>query len=101
MDPLVAVLDSNFWLTVHVITITLGYSRRVADRGLVARLSVDAGARARQWRQNVPPRADRAVYGGICLTLFLSLVGTVLGGIWANYSWGASGAGTRRKTARC
>ena len=30
----------------------------------------------------------RAVYGMICLTLFLSLVGTVLGGIWANYSWG-------------
>jgi ABC-type transport system involved in cytochrome c biogenesis permease subunit len=24
----------------------------------------------------------------LCLTLFLSLVGTVLGGIWANYSWG-------------
>jgi cytochrome c biogenesis factor len=24
----------------------------------------------------------------LCFTLFLSLVGTVLGGIWANYSWG-------------
>lgn len=30
----------------------------------------------------------KAVYGCICLTVFLSLVGTVLGGIWANYSWG-------------
>ncbi len=27
-------------------------------------------------------------YGCVCFTLFLSLVGTVLGGIWANYSWG-------------
>ena len=28
------------------------------------------------------------MYGCICLTVFLALVGTVLGGIWANYSWG-------------
>ena len=32
MDPLVAVLDSNFWLTIHVITITLGYFGRIAQR---------------------------------------------------------------------
>ena len=30
----------------------------------------------------------RIAYGFICAGLFLSLVGTVLGGIWANYSWG-------------
>jgi cytochrome c biogenesis factor len=30
----------------------------------------------------------RVAYGFICAGLFLSLVGTVLGGIWANYSWG-------------
>jgi cytochrome c biogenesis factor len=28
------------------------------------------------------------VYGTICFGLFFSLVGTILGGIWANYSWG-------------
>jgi ABC-type transport system involved in cytochrome c biogenesis permease subunit len=30
----------------------------------------------------------RAAYGCVCFTLFLSLIGTVLGGIWANDSWG-------------
>jgi len=30
----------------------------------------------------------RVAYGFICAGLFLSLVGTILGGIWANYSWG-------------
>lgn len=30
----------------------------------------------------------RIAYGFICAGLFLSLVGTILGGIWANYSWG-------------
>ncbi len=30
----------------------------------------------------------RIAYAFVCAGLFLSLVGTVLGGIWANYSWG-------------
>jgi ABC-type transport system involved in cytochrome c biogenesis permease subunit len=30
----------------------------------------------------------KVVYGCVCLTLLLSLTGTVLGGIWANDSWG-------------
>lgn len=30
----------------------------------------------------------RMSYGFVCAGLFLSLVGTILGGIWANYSWG-------------
>lgn len=30
----------------------------------------------------------RIAYGFICAGLFLALLGTVLGGIWANYSWG-------------
>jgi ABC-type transport system involved in cytochrome c biogenesis permease subunit len=31
---------------------------------------------------------NRIAYAFVCAGLFLSLVGTVLGGIWANYSWG-------------
>jgi ABC-type transport system involved in cytochrome c biogenesis permease subunit len=88
MDPLVAVLDSNFWLVVHVITITLGYSAGLLSAALshgylLARaLGLDGGDRGLQ------RSLTRAVYGTICFTLFLSLVGTVLGGIWANDSWG-------------
>jgi ABC-type transport system involved in cytochrome c biogenesis permease subunit len=89
MDPLVAVLDSNFWLSTHVVTIAFGYAG-----GLVAaflahvyvfmRLLNLGGSADRDLRRAL----TRAVYGCVCLTLFLSLVGTVLGGIWANYSWG-------------
>jgi ABC-type transport system involved in cytochrome c biogenesis permease subunit len=88
MDPLVAVLDSNFWLTTHVITITLGYSAGLlsafmsAGFVLLCGLGLDGGDR------DLRRSLTRAVYGMICVTLFLSLVGTVLGGIWANYSWG-------------
>jgi ABC-type transport system involved in cytochrome c biogenesis permease subunit len=88
MDPLVAVLDSNFWLTTHVITITLGYSAGLLSAFLATGfvlfrcLGLDGGDK--ELRRSL----TRAGYGMLCLTLLLSLVGTVLGGIWANYSWG-------------
>tara|TARA_R110002096_G_scaffold159011_2_gene324574 strand:+ start:5474 stop:7837 length:2364 start_codon:yes stop_codon:yes gene_type:complete len=88
MSPLEAVLDTNFWLWIHVTTINVGYCS-----GLLAALAahfyiigqafnVDTGNRD-QYRS-----LTRIVYGIACFSLFFSLVGTVLGGIWANYSWG-------------
>ena len=88
MDPLVAVLKSNYWLATHVVTVTLGYSG-----GLMACfLSIVyvhlrlAGVieNDRKFRRFM----TRAVYGIVCFTLFFSLVGTALGGVWANDSWG-------------
>lgn len=88
MDPLVAVLRSNYWLTTHVITITLGYAG-----GLVAALLgmvyvLLRGLRLDGGDKSLRRSLTRSVYGMVCLTLILSLVGTVLGGIWANDSWG-------------
>jgi ABC-type transport system involved in cytochrome c biogenesis permease subunit len=87
-NPLVAVLDSNFWLATHVITISLGYSAGLLSAFLslvyvlIRGLNLDGGDK------DLRRSLSKAVYGCICLTVFLSLVGTVLGGIWANYSWG-------------
>jgi ABC-type transport system involved in cytochrome c biogenesis permease subunit len=88
MDPLVAVLDSNFWLTIHVITITLGYSAGLLSAFLSAAYILMRGLRLDGNDKELRRALTRAVYGMLCFTLFLSLVGTVLGGIWANYSWG-------------
>jgi ABC-type transport system involved in cytochrome c biogenesis permease subunit len=87
MEMMRAVLDSNFWLATHVITITIGYSGTFL-----------AGAIAIAWtiRRHLVRRPDpvtsRALgattYGIICFALFFSFVGTVLGGIWADQSWG-------------
>lgn len=88
MDPLVAVLKSNFWLSTHVVTVTIGYMGGLAAAGLssiylFARvLGIDEGDK--RWRRAM----TRIAYGMICFTLFFSLIGTVLGGIWANDSWG-------------
>jgi ABC-type transport system involved in cytochrome c biogenesis permease subunit len=88
LDPLVAVLRSNYWLSTHVITITLGYASGLIAAllsivyVLLRSLGLDGGDAS--LRRSV----TRAVYGCVCLTLVLSLIGTVLGGIWANDSWG-------------
>ncbi|MDA7862404.1 cytochrome c biogenesis protein CcsA [Akkermansiaceae bacterium] len=88
MDPLVAVLNSNYWLATHVVTVTLGYSG-----GLVACFLSQVYVHLRlagviEGNKSFQRFMTRAAYGIVCFTLFFSLVGTVLGGIWANDSWG-------------
>jgi ABC-type transport system involved in cytochrome c biogenesis permease subunit len=88
MDPLIAVLKSNYWLTTHVITITLGYAAGLLSAFLAFVYLIVRGLRLLDDDRDARRFFTRAVYGMICLTLFLALVGTVLGGIWANDSWG-------------
>lgn len=80
MPVLVAVLDSNFWLTIHVLTITVGYA------GVVA-----AGAAA-HWHLLMLRRGEQdgseIVRGLMAFGLFFTFVGTLLGGVWADQSWG-------------
>lgn len=88
MDPLVAVLDSNYWLTTHVITITAGYAAGLVSAFLSFGYLLMRGLGLDDGDKDLRRSLTRAVYGMICFTLLLSLVGTVLGGIWANDSWG-------------
>ena len=88
MPQLVAVLDTNFWLATHVTAITLGYSA-----GMVAALlaSIYLITKAVGFRRADPAfhhGLARMVYGVLCFGLIFSTVGTILGGIWANESWG-------------
>ena len=86
IDPLVPVLRDNMWLTVHVLTITLGYAAFTLAMGL-GHLNLGlyffAPAKAALLK-NLSLFLYRALQVG---TLFLA-VGTALGGIWASYSWG-------------
>ena len=87
MEMMRAVLDSNFWLATHVVTITIGYSGTFLA-GIIA-----IGWTLRRHLARAPdPAATKAmgsmVYGVIAFALFFSFLGTVLGGIWADQSWG-------------
>ncbi len=88
MPTLEAVLDTNFWLSTHVTSITFGYSA-----GLLAALVGMVYVLGRVFglgkeAHDTYAAIGRTVYGVICFGLLLSIVGTILGGIWANDSWG-------------
>jgi ABC-type transport system involved in cytochrome c biogenesis permease subunit len=87
LEMMRAVLDTNFWLATHVTCITLGYSATFLA-GFLGILFILIGL--------LTPRLDRElfrslgsmIYGTLCFATLLSFVGTVLGGIWADQSWG-------------
>ena len=82
MKMLVAVLNTNFWLSTHVLCITLGYGWCIITSLLahtwLARtaLGKDAG------------NLMRGLKTLTLLSLLFTAIGTLLGGIWADQSWG-------------
>ncbi|MEM7146623.1 MAG: cytochrome c biogenesis protein CcsA [Verrucomicrobiota bacterium] len=83
-----AVLDSNFWLTTHVIAINIGYCGGLLAAGLAHVYLVCRIFGVAKQDRTLYRELTRMVYGVVCFALFFSLVGTVLGGVWANDSWG-------------
>jgi len=97
MEMMRAVLDTNFWLATHVVVVTLGYASTFVA-GLLAMAYVVLGlftpVLASQGGKKVGPAADigkalaKMVYAIVCFATLFSFLGTVLGGIWADQSWG-------------
>ncbi len=87
MEMMRAVLDSNFWLATHVVTITIGYSGN-----FLAGIIAIGWTLRRHLARALDPASTKAmgsmVYGVVAFALFFSFLGTVLGGIWADQSWG-------------
>jgi cytochrome c-type biogenesis protein CcsB len=102
MEMLRAVLDTNFWLATHVVTITIGYSATFFA-GLLGIAYILLGLLTplltRKLNETKDPEGKSAspelgkalanmVYGIVCFATLFSFIGTVLGGIWADQSWG-------------
>jgi cytochrome c-type biogenesis protein CcsB len=86
IDPLVPVLRDNMWLTVHVLTITLGYAAFTLAMG-IAHLNLGLYF-FKPERAGLLKTLSLFLYRALQVgTLFLA-VGTLLGGVWASYSWG-------------
>ena len=86
LEMMRAVLDTNFWLATHVVVITLGYSATflAGTIAIVYLLRRAFGAIPKSTATSL----RGMVYGVICFATLASFVGTVLGGIWADQSWG-------------
>jgi ABC-type transport system involved in cytochrome c biogenesis permease subunit len=85
LESVRAVLDSNFWLSTHVTTVTLGYSATFVAGLLGAlHLALRAFKKDYHWGDSVA----RAAYAILAFAVLASFIGTMLGGIWADQSWG-------------
>lgn len=92
MEMMRAVLDTNFWLATHVVTVTLGYASTFVA-GILAIAFIILGVFTPLLKQpmgNAPlgKSLSNMVYSIVCFATFFSFIGTVLGGIWADQSWG-------------
>jgi len=86
INPLVPVLRDNFWLTVHVLTITLSYSA-FALAWVLGHVTL--------WKHLIRPQdkhehhvLHQFIYRVIQAGVLLLAIGTILGAVWAYYSWG-------------
>jgi ABC-type transport system involved in cytochrome c biogenesis permease subunit len=80
------VLNTNFWLATHVVCVTIGYG-----------CSLLAGLLGHLWLLQKIARPDerelrgitaRAMLAATLIALLFATLGTILGGIWADQSWG-------------
>jgi ABC-type transport system involved in cytochrome c biogenesis permease subunit len=87
LEMLRAVLDTNVWLATHVVVVTLGYSATFLA-GLLGIIFILRGLISRSFSVDLAKSLNRMTYGVVCFATLFSLVGTILGGIWADQSWG-------------
>ena len=87
LEMLQAVLDTNIWLATHVVAITTGYSAMFLA-GMLAIIYVVRGVFTRSLKKPTADSLAGMTYGVVCFATLFSFVGTVLGGIWADQSWG-------------
>jgi len=87
LEMMQAVLDTNFWLATHVTCVTLGYTATFVA-GFLGIIYVIMGIVTTTLTPERDKSLTQMIYGVVCFAMLFSFVGTVLGGIWADQSWG-------------
>jgi ABC-type transport system involved in cytochrome c biogenesis permease subunit len=87
LEMMQAVLDTNFWLATHVTSVTIGYSATFVA-GFLGMFLILRGVFTRTLTKESYKVLGGMIYGVVCFAMLFSFVGTVLGGIWADQSWG-------------
>ncbi|HLB33345.1 MAG: hypothetical protein A3F67_10525 [Verrucomicrobia bacterium RIFCSPHIGHO2_12_FULL_41_10] len=83
IHPLTPVLRDNFWLTIHVLTITLSYAAFALSLGIAHVVLIRIIL-----NKKVSAALYNYLYRVLQIGVFLLATGVILGGVWANYSWG-------------
>jgi ABC-type transport system involved in cytochrome c biogenesis permease subunit len=87
LEMLRAVLDTNGWLATHVVGEAMGYSAMFLA-GLIGIIYICRGLLTTSFDEATSKSLGRMMYGVVCFATLFSLVATILGGIWADQSWG-------------
>ncbi|PIQ28056.1 hypothetical protein COW36_06845 [bacterium (Candidatus Blackallbacteria) CG17_big_fil_post_rev_8_21_14_2_50_48_46] len=87
MEMMRAVLDTNFWLATHVTTVTMGYAASFLA-GFMGLILILMGVLSKKLDKELYNKISSMIYGTVAFATLFSFVGTVLGGIWADQSWG-------------
>src|SRR6202521_5976728 len=87
LEMLRAVLDTNVWLATHVVMVTLGYSATFLA-GFLGIIYIFRGLLTKSFNETTARSLGRMIYGIVCFATLFSFVGTILGGIWVDQSWG-------------
>ncbi len=97
--PIPAVLNSSVFLTIHVFTIALGFAGMILS-GVVAHVALfrasitgkiaSTSEKDRAGSSCELPRTplDSLLYGTLVFGAVFTVIGTLLGGVWADYAWG-------------
>jgi ABC-type transport system involved in cytochrome c biogenesis permease subunit len=86
MDPIVAVLRSSYWLTIHVLTVTISYA--AFSMAMILGNIVLIKSIFLKMEEDQLSRFSHYAYRSIQLGVLLLTAGIILGGVWADYSWG-------------
>jgi ABC-type transport system involved in cytochrome c biogenesis permease subunit len=86
LQMLVAVLNSNFWLGTHVLTITIGYAGTCVA-GIVGHIYILQSI-FKSKEKKLLEDTHKILLGSMGFALTMTFLGTNLGGIWADESWG-------------
>lgn len=98
--PIPAVLNSSVFLTIHVFTIALGFAGMILS-GVVAHMALfrsrgqfagsDASSEencAVSSGESPCTPLDSLLYGTLVFGAVFTILGTLLGGVWADFAWG-------------
>ena len=86
MDPIVAVLRSSYWLTIHVLTVSISYA--AFSMAMILGNIVIIKSFFKKQELALIHRYSHYAYRSIQLGVLLLTSGIILGGVWADYSWG-------------
>jgi ABC-type transport system involved in cytochrome c biogenesis permease subunit len=88
MASVVAVLDTNYYLAIHVTSITMGYAGGLLAGAIAHVWILGQFFRLKRGDTQFYKTIIRMTYGILCFSLLFSIFGTIMGGVWANDSWG-------------